>query len=208
MSSLTTGSPSGSATTGLGVTPACDSAPPTMTPISRRLRNGTTARIPGRARPACASSTSYVKVRKSGSGRATETSTQLSYRARQPDRERRPIAEHTADGNLATQLLRQPSRDAEPEPRSAVGARSRLVELTEILPDHADLLGLDADAGVAHLEHDRVLGAVDGDANRSAVGELRGIGQQVEQNLLQLRLVGVDRRTRRAHVDAERQVLR
>src|SRR6266536_2802508 len=155
-----------------------------MIPISLRLRNGTTARIPGRARAACASSTSYVKLRKSGSGRATETSTQVIYAVRrdsserlrhlrregvdhprQADGERRPFAEHAVDGDLTAQLLGQSPRNAESKSRSTVGARSRLVELPEILPNQIDLFGFDADAGVDHVEHDRVARTRDVDPN-------------------------------------------
>src|SRR5262245_18541499 len=205
-----------------GTLPGSTSAS-TITPIARRFRNGTTTRMPGRARAVSSGGTSYVKVWKSGTGRATETSipgkleqTAASVRPetfcrrngqRQSDDESRSDSERALDPHLPAELLREPPRDAESKAGAAVRARARLIELAEVLPDGVDLVGTNADARVGDAEDDGVRFAVDLKTDRAAIRELDRVRQKVEQDLLELRLVRLKRRTQSGDDLAEREPL-
>ena len=66
-----------------------------------------------------------------------------------------PSPNSLSHAHLAAELVREPARDAQPEPSSAERSRARLIELAEIFPDRVDLFRLDADARVADLEQHR-----------------------------------------------------
>src|SRR5207245_2532631 len=103
------------------------------------------------------------------------------------------------ESDLAAEELRELARDGEAEARAAVLARSRAVGLLERLEDDLLLLGRDADAGVAHLEGDDMLGGLqrlgvrrpardrraDRDRHVADVRELERVRQQVLDDLLQ-----------------------
>ena len=89
----------------------------------------------------------------------------------------------------AHQLGEAPA-DREPEPRAAVPAGGRRVDLAERLEEPAHPVGRDADAGVADVDviDRRVSGArsrlaAGRDHDLAALGELDGVGQQVEHDL-------------------------
>src|SRR5207237_7571148 len=72
------------------------------------------------------------------------------------------------------------------EAESALRAAARRVALLESLEDSGQDLGRDADAGIAHLDRDRVRLRAHGDVDPAALrGELDGVGDQVRDDLLQ-----------------------
>ena len=96
-------------------------------------------------------------------------------------------------GDVAAHQPRQVARDLQAQPGAAVAARARAVALREAVEQPRQRGCVHADAGVgdvelelaslpaaafarAHVEH-----------HRAAVGELDGVGQQVEQDLLDAR---------------------
>ena len=75
---------------------------------------------------------------------------------RQPQRERRALAELALDADVAAEELREPPRDREPEPGAAlhrIAARTG-VHLLELLEDARLIARRDADAGVDDLQRD------------------------------------------------------
>ena len=103
--------------------------------------------------------------------------------------------------------------DRQPQAGAAILARGAGVGLLELLEHAAQRLFGDADAGVDHLEDDdrrpttderdgspiRSVVAVgrrvvDAQRDRARVGELGRVREQVEQDLLDFVLIGVDRR--------------
>src|SRR3954462_13566191 len=79
---------------------------------------------------------------------------------RQDDRENAPFAVAAADAHRAAQPIEQLSRDAQPKTRPAVFARSRSVDLTEILPDRLQILLANSDAGVHDVDADAAAAAL------------------------------------------------
>ena len=83
------------------------------------------------------------------------------------------------------------------EPRAAVLSRRRGVGLREGLKQRGDLFGGHADAAVADAEGDpaRRIGRFPGrfERDRTILGELAGVAEQVQQGLAELGLVGVNR---------------
>jgi hypothetical protein len=79
---------------------------------------------------------------------------------RQLDPEGRTAAGHALDPDLPTHQLGEPLADGQPEPGAAVLARGRSVDLRERLEQLRQVLGRDADAGVAHGNAQRALLAV------------------------------------------------
>ena len=108
-------------------------------------------------------------------------------RQRQRDTERRALARPARHADPAAHAFDDAPRNREAKAGAAelaVGAAFGLLELQE---DARLLLGRDADAGVAHLEHDLVAhGArLDHDADATGLGELDRIAGEVEQHLAQ-----------------------
>src|SRR6185503_16778092 len=103
--------------------------------------------------------------------------------------------------------LEQFAGDAESESRSTKFARARLVDLTEILPDRLEVAGANADAGVDDVDSHAALRAPRLDRHAPAVRELHRVRQQVEQHLLDLRAVGVNRRAVGRDIDHELELL-
>ena len=85
-------------------------------------------------------------------------------------------------------------RDRRQPKTRALLLRSSPAALLERLEDPFLVLGGHADAGVGHRDHKFGALAVGADADAAAVGgELHGVGEQVEDHLLESELVGVDR---------------
>src|SRR5206468_3802394 len=110
---------------------------------------------------------------------------------RQVDGERAALAIRALRRRRATQPLEELSRDAQPEPRTAEFARSRLVHLPEILPNRLQVARLDADARVDDVDAHAARRAPRLDGDPAAAGELHGVRQKVQQHLLYFRAIGV-----------------
>ena len=126
---------------------------------------------------------------------------------RHRDDEGRADAGFALDRDAAVHRLGEAAHDREAEAGAAEAARGRTVGLHEGLEQTVALLGGEADAGVgdpdAQPTSPRRLGrrALQREADRARLGELDGIAQQVEQDLLQAqsdrRSPGRARRARR-----------
>src|SRR5579885_3101530 len=115
---------------------------------------------------------------------------------RQPHRHGRAVPDDAVDGEGAAMELRHGIAERQAEPRAFVFAVELAVDLAEGRECGGDVLGGDADAGVGDADEEVAVAIeprrhLDTAAGR---GELHGVGQQVEQNLLQLSLVGEERR--------------
>src|SRR5262245_8710103 len=111
---------------------------------------------------------------------------------REPDRERGADAVAALHLHVAAESLEQLSRYAETQAGTAKFARPRLIDLPEVLPDRVEVLLLDADAAVAHDDPHIIVVACRVETHPAHVRELDGVRQQVEQDLFQLRAIGVD----------------
>ncbi len=122
------------------------------------------------------------------------------------DDERRAHARLAVDGDTALHRLGQAPHDRQAEAGAAEAAGRRTVGLDEGMEQPVALLGREADAGVDHANAERearvALGrsAFEDETDRPRLGELQGIAQQVEQDLLQAqRIADRARRHRRRH---------
>ena len=106
--------------------------------------------------------------------------------------------------------LGQSARQRKPEASAFMIAAEPGVNLAERLQRYLDFSLVHANAGIAHRKCDFVgPGLAHGDDDRSArLGELDGIRQQVEENLLQPHCVGEDRRQSGVDIDREAQSAR
>ena len=78
------------------------------------------------------------------------------HRGRQLDGEGRSLAELRADGDVATHHLAEASADGQTETGAAEVPGGRVIGLGELLEDVLQLVGGDADAGVADRQEDPV----------------------------------------------------
>src|SRR5260370_16043537 len=117
--------------------------------------------------------------------------------AAQPDRETGAAAEFAlhleAAAHQAARLLRQQQAEAGD---AVLGLRPGL-GLIEVLEQLGQALTADPDAGVTHGDGDPVAAAAllprDGQGHAAILGEFRGISQQIDRRLTQLRDVAFDR---------------
>src|SRR5262249_28975721 len=112
---------------------------------------------------------------------------------RQRERERRALPQVALHPDPAAMQLDELAGESQPEP----GTPDLLVwrpDLPELLEDRLLVLSRDADAGVGDGDLDRVLVHHRGDVDPAARGrELPSIGQEVQEQLLDLALVAADR---------------
>src|ERR1019366_4325922 len=104
----------------------------------------------------------------------------------QLDDERAPSARLRHHANRAAVRLHHMTRDGQPEPRSLPIALARAVGLPEALKDAGEVLGPDADPGVAHHQLDPALLEEGTRADRDPAlrrGELDRVVNQVAQHL-------------------------
>ena len=119
--------------------------------------------------------------------------------------ERAALARRAVHPHLAAHHLDQVPGDGQAEPGAAVAARRRHVGLLERREQPLDLVGGDADAGVADGEVraprvDRLARHRDLDADLAALGELDAVAEQVQEHLAQAQRVADDA-LRRARLD-------
>ena len=92
------------------------------------------------------------------------------------------------EDQIAAHQAGQAPRHAQPEPGSAGPRRRRTAEL-ELLEDAVAGFGLDARPGVLDADVEHVGTPRDVDADVAALGELRGVGHEVEHDLADAQLV-------------------
>src|SRR5260221_8887999 len=132
----------------------------------------------------------------------------IEYTARrQPQRRRGALAGRAAQLQPPTMQLGHRPRQRQAEPRALVLAGEAAVDLAEGAQRGFEIVRGDADAGVLDRQAEpvRVVAGADRDAAAGG-GELDGIGQQVEQDLLEppavAEQVGQARRQRLRELDA------
>src|SRR5690606_4382623 len=119
----------------------------------------------------------------------------LGNRLAQDDTEQRAAADRARDGHVAAEETGQLADAREAEAGATDLARRRSIDLPELVEDVRQLIGGDADAGILDGDLEPVVAAPARlDDDLALLRELRGVRQQVEQDLAQLELVGLDDR--------------
>src|SRR5688572_28299100 len=122
---------------------------------------------------------------------------------RQGDGEGGAFAQSALEPHLAAVQLDEAPREGKAEPGPLRLASVVAPDLLELLEYRGVVLGRNTDAGVAHLDFNAPIQGFCGNADLAAVWrELHGIGQQVDHDLLELALVGLE--AAQAPVDVER----
>src|SRR5712691_4875569 len=106
---------------------------------------------------------------------------------RQIDGERAPESRARAEGRDAAAVkLDQVTDDGQPETEPTLGPRADVLELTEAVEDLGQELGRDPPPRVAHDESNARRQGLEPDVDAPAArGELQGVGQEVQDHLLQ-----------------------
>src|SRR5205823_10831732 len=121
------------------------------------------------------------------------------------ERDARALPQCAVNRQAPAMALDQAIDDAEPEPGAAMLARQAAVHLPERMDRHCGRLWSDAAALIGDADPRKPVAAGDGDSDRCRrFAELRRIGEQFQQHLLDGAPVGVDRAWRPA--DAQRDV--
>ena len=122
---------------------------------------------------------------------AANAARRIDARQRDRDTERRALTRRAIHRDAAVHALDDAPRDGEAEARAAELAAGAAFGLLEFEEDARLLFRRDADAGVAHLEHDLVRrrALLDHDADAARFGELDGVAGEIEQHLAQPRRV-------------------
>ena len=118
-------------------------------------------------------------------GRGTSDSNSLT-------RNRLPLPTSLRDRDVAAHDVGQQLGDGQAEPGAGGRLGARGAGALERLEDALEVVAVDADAGVLDLELGDLVAVVDAERHLPALGELDGVGQQVDQDLAQAVLVGVD----------------
>jgi hypothetical protein len=118
-----------------------------------------------------------------------------------------PSLQAAGDGDAAAEQLAQAAADGEAEAGAAEAAGGGVVDLGEGVEHGLELVGGDADAGVGDADGDLVAPGgrlvAGGEGDRAAEGELVGVAEDVEEDLLQAQGVGVDHRAGQLGVEVE-----
>jgi hypothetical protein len=127
---------------------------------------------------------------------------------RQGDGELRAASERAGDRDVPAEQAAHLADDGQAEARAADPPRRRAVHLAELLEDERQIRRWDADAGVLDREDERARRADHRlDVDLAAIGELGGVGQEVEHQLPQLEPIGDDAGGAVAHAGCEEHVL-
>src|SRR5215468_10544430 len=112
---------------------------------------------------------------------------------RQTDGDTRALTDPARDLDLAAVQRNEPLHDREPQPGSVGATIIGRTRLKERIADACHVLAVDADAGVrdAHRKVRALLPGADGDP-AAAIGELDGIGNEIEHDLIERAFVGDD----------------
>src|SRR5437667_54384 len=196
----------------LGV--AADSTPATrettraLRGAGRLLRGGTRRARPRRARAPRQHrhlARDPVEGRDRGRHGLGGRSARRSKAARDVNPERGALSDSAGHGDGPAERVHELLHDAQPEPDTAGAAGAALADLVEGLEDRVQVVGRDARAGVADLDHDPT-GASSrvrhhGDPPR--LRELDRVVDQIVDDLLQLHAVGLQHREVRLDRDRE-----
>src|SRR5438067_2228709 len=124
---------------------------------------------------------------------------------RQIERDAGALPQCAVDRQAPAMALDQTIDDAESEPGAAMLARQAAIHLPERMDRHRGRLWGDAAALIGDADPHKPVAASDGDPDRRArFAELRRVGEQFQQHLLDGAAVGIDRAWRPA--DAQRDV--
>src|SRR5262249_52396021 len=111
----------------------------------------------------------------------------------QREGERRPLAHVTLDPDPPAVELHELPSQRQPEPRALLLASIVPPDLAELLEDRRLILGRNPDPRVTDGDRDAVLRCGGREADPTPLrGELHRVGQKVQQDLLDLPLVGDD----------------
>ena len=107
-----------------------------------------------------------------------------------------PHTRRALDASLAAHLFGEPPRDGQPQPGTAILARSRIVGLFEGAEQPGQCLGRNTDTGILHRETYKyglciLLLQAEMQSHVTGFGELDRVGGIVEQSLLQARLIAL-----------------
>jgi hypothetical protein len=129
-------------------------------------------------------------LRDSPHGTGNTARTPIIKPNRQREGERGSLAHLALDPDPSTMQLHELLGQGQAEPRALLLAGVLTPHLAELLEDRRLILGRDPDSGVADGDGDHAIGRRDGEADSAPLrGELHGIGQEVQQDLLHLPLV-------------------
>src|SRR5262249_39798336 len=103
--------------------------------------------------------------------------------------ERRALTQRRFDPDAPTVHLDDLSGNGETQPRAALGARVRAVNLAERLEDPLAFFGRDTGAGIADAHGKVAVGCAGRDLHLSGIRELNGIAHEVEEHLGQALLI-------------------
>src|SRR5262249_23192683 len=96
--------------------------------------------------------------------------------------------------NFAAHQARQAARNGQAEPGAAVHARAARIGLFEFIKNHIEFVRCNADAGVGDGNRHATVRRVRLQTHAAALGELRGVAQQVDYDLQQLLFIDKHRR--------------
>ena len=105
-------------------------------------------------------------------------------------------ARRAPQGDLPVQEGGQPSADGQAEPRPLARGVARGVQGRELVEDPLLVLGRDPDAAVLDGDADLVGRPLAEDADVAPIGVAQGVGEEVAEDLLELRAVGLQARRR------------
>src|SRR5215471_595199 len=112
---------------------------------------------------------------------------------RQPDGDARALTDATRDLDLATVQRHQPLDDRKPQTGSVMAAVVGRTRLKERITDARHVLAVDADTGVRNCHRKgRALGPRADRDPAAAIGELDGVGNEIEHDLIERTFVGDD----------------
>src|SRR6185437_5042760 len=101
-------------------------------------------------------------------------------------------------GDVASEESREAPADRKSEPGASVLACRARVGLLELLEDSRQRLLADANAGVGDRDRELAFRGLRRDGDRSAMGEFRRVAKQIQHDLLDLLLVGMNESEARA----------
>ena len=108
--------------------------------------------------------------------------------------ERAAFSDGAGDADVAAHHAGEQLADGEPETRAGLRLRDAERAALERREDAIQIIGMNAGSGVAHFEFSDRAAVMHDEMNAAALGELDGVRQEVDENLPQTLLVGIDHR--------------
>ena len=100
----------------------------------------------------------------------------------------------TDHGQISAKQTRKTAADGKPKTRSAVLTRGAGIGLLEFFKDAAERFLVHADAAVCDIHHKYCVCVMHIEDDTAFMGEFRGITQEIEHDLFDLILIGVNQR--------------